>query len=117
MLYKFQYFYRHLFFQFNHLQDILPFARFQDGPAACTKPVPTEWVKKFEFKTEPNVILLKGGQKVKFFLDLDLAKEIPEGSYLGVEAYALKPSNLGILPCFPIAVSSVLNTIIFHFCF
>ena len=61
-------------------------------------------------------MLLKGGQKVRFFLDLELAKEIPEGSYLGVEAYALKPSNLGIVPCFPIAVSSVLNTIIFHFC-
>jgi len=85
-------------------RDVLPFARFQDGPAACTKAVPTEWVKKFEFKTEPPIMLLKGGQKVRFFLDLELAKEIPEGSYLGVEAYALKPSNLGVVPCFPIAI-------------
>lgn len=74
-------------------------------------------MKKFELKTEPEVMLLKGGEKLKFILNLELANEIPEGSYLGVEAYALKPSNLGTVPCFPIAVSSVLNTIIFHFCF
>merc|ERR1719334_1499717 len=35
-------------------REIHPFARFQDGLAACTNPVPTEWVKKFEVKTEPE---------------------------------------------------------------
>merc|ERR1712136_330110 len=58
-------------------REIHPFARFQDGPAACTNPVPTEWVKKFEVKTEPEVILIKGGQNVKFLVNLDVIKEIP----------------------------------------
>ena len=115
MPYKFQYYYRHLFFQFNLLQEIHPFARFQDGPAACTNPVPTEWVKKFEVKTEPEVILLKGGQNVKFLVNLDVIKEIPEGSFLGVEVFG--SGKLGRLPCIPVSVSSLINAIIFHFHF
>ena len=90
-------------------------ARFQDGPAACKNQVPTEWVKKFVVKTEPEVMLLKGGQNLKFILDIELVKKIPVGSYLGVEVYG--NGNLGRVPCMPIPVSSVLNDFIFHFLF
>merc|ERR1712136_545957 len=83
-------------------REIHPFARFQDGPAACTNPVPTEWVKKFEVKTEPEVIVLKGGQNVKFLVNLDVIKEIPEGSFLGVEVFG--SGKLGRLPCIPVSI-------------
>merc|ERR1712136_677782 len=83
-------------------REIHPFARFQDGPAACTNPVPTEWVKKFEVKTEPEVILIKGGQNVKFLVNLDVIKEIPEGSFLGVEIFG--SGKLGRLPCLPVSI-------------
>ena len=77
--------------------------------------MPTEWVKKFELKTEPEIVLLKGGQTVKFNLDLEVVKAIPEGSYLGVQVVGR--DGFGEFPCFAFAVSSVLNAIIFHFHF
>ena len=74
--------------------------------------MPTEWVKKFELKTDTEVMLLQGGQTLKFVLDIELMKDIPEGSYLGVEVYG--SGNLGRVMCMPILVSSALNAFISH---
>ena len=75
--------------------------------------MPTEWVKKFVVKSESEVMLLKGGQSLKFNFDIENVKDIPKGSYLGVEVFG--SCNLGNyvfsreIPCFEMPVSSVLN--------